>query len=201
MICGSGKTELGPRDFVFFARSRSFSVWVFVLPAFIHITDEEREHWDSVRLVDSGKLVDVLGSRWAGMIHGGLMAPEFTSEYSWKPLRTIGMKCAELGMQLEKTNNIYNRVTPLSDSAWQFVYTVNSDGGEIMSEDSHIPCLTLSEIRNLPWRWPSQLGAEYPLVRRDLVHILGGHIFLLSEQGKRLLTTLRLKHFGGVPLL
>ena len=91
------------------------------------------------------------------------------------------MKCSELGIPLGKTNNATKRIANLSDSTGYFVYTVDSEGRKTMTEDSHIPCLTLSKIRNLPWCWPSQLGAEYPLVRRELVHILGGRSFWLSS--------------------
>ena len=105
----------------------------------------------------------------------------------------------ELSTPLEKTNSDLRRIANLSDSAGYFVYTVNSDGRKTMTEDSHIPCFALSKIRNLPWRRPSKLGAEYLLVRRGLIRILGGHSFGFRALEGPFLSTLAQMHFGGVP--
>ena len=64
--------------------------------------DEKEHRRSSTQTVDSGKLGDVMGSRWAVPIHGDMVIPEFASDTSWKPLRTIGAKCSELGAPLEK---------------------------------------------------------------------------------------------------
>ena len=76
------------------------------------------------------------------------------------------------------------RITNLSDSAGYFAYAVDSDGRKTMTEDSHIPCFTLSEIRNSHWCWPSQVGAEYPLVRSDLSeNNWRAHILACAQRG------------------
>ena len=184
VICGSGKTEMDLHDFVYYAQAHHFSIWVFVLPVFIGLNEEERSIWTTIHVVDSGRLGDVMGSRWAILIYGDLDIHEFGIGRAWKPLATIGMRCQEIGMPLEKVSNEHKRINPLSDSYGQFIFAVDQNNRKFMTEDSHVPCLTLSKIRALPWCWPSRIGAEYPLVRREMVHILGGRKLWMSDEGK-----------------
>ena len=111
-ICGSGKTELDLHDFVYFAQDNHFSLWILVLPAFIVLDEDEKNHRTSIQVVDSGRLGDVMGSRWTVLIKGALEVPEFPPGHAWRPLATIGMRCQEPGTPLEKTPNEHKRINP-----------------------------------------------------------------------------------------
>ena len=101
----SGKTELGVRDFVFFAKSHGFNTWVLILPDFIHIKEDEQVYWGQIHTVGGWKIGDVMGSRWGILVHGDLPIPEFSDGTTWRPIQTIGVRCSELGLPLWKTNN------------------------------------------------------------------------------------------------
>ena len=102
------------------------------------------------------------GGFWAVLIRGDLAVPGFSSGFARDHLRTIGMKCTELGIPLEGSDNMYKRINPIADRAGDFIFTVNIEGRKTMTDDSHIPCLTLSKIRNIHWCWPARMGPNIP---------------------------------------
>ena len=46
-----------------------------------------------------------------------------------------------------------------------------------MTDDSHIPSLTISKIRDPQWARPTRLGAERPRSNRYVIRLLGGKDF------------------------
>ena len=64
-------------------------------------------------------------------------------------------------------------ISPISDSVGQFIYIVDENGRKVMTNDSHIPCLTLSEVRHPPWIWPSRISGLVPLSIHVLIRVLG----------------------------
>ena len=60
------------------------------------------------------------------------------------------MRCLELNIALEYHNRGDKRISPISDSIGQFIYILDDDGNKVMTNDSHIPCLTLPKVRRSP---------------------------------------------------
>ena len=58
--------------------------------------------------------------------------------------------------------------------------------GGITTDDTHVPILALSKIRNLPRCRPSRMGYECPSGKRDSVRIFGGHQFRASNSGRNI---------------
>ena len=155
---GPGATELDLHGFIHFASSRQFTYWVFILASHIDISEHIADYWDTIERIDSALLGDVLASRWIIMTHGNLSIPELEDGYGWRPLGTIGMRCLDLNISLEQNSRKGKRINPISDSVGQFIFVLSETGQMVMSGDSHIPCLTISEIRQPPWVWPARIS-------------------------------------------
>ena len=92
------------------------------------------------------------------------------------------MRCQDVCLRLS-TGEMYRRTVPISDSCGRIVFTCGENGTLTMTEDSRIPCLASSQLRNIPRYRPSTLGGLHPLANRELAHVIDGLDFRTSIRG------------------
>ena len=192
LVCGSGKAERDLQDFIYFASPGDFKYWVFALPPHIDIPESATSHWRAMATVDSALLGDALATRWISMIHGELDIPELQEGFGWRHLGTIGMRCLELNIAPEYHNREDKRISHISDSIGQFIYIPDDGGNRVMTNDFHVPFLTLSKVRRPPWVLPARISGLVHLSVHVLIRVLGGMKFW--SQIKRYLIS---EHIAG----
>ena len=155
----------------------------FPLPSHIYVSETDVEFRDTTTRIDSALLGDVMASKRVGLIHGNLNMPELDPVQGWRPLGAIVAGCLELGISLGRTDQLLQRINPISDSVGQFVFSVDETGRGIRTDDSHIPCLAISKLRVTPRLWPTRLGWIRPLDNREAIQVLGGPPFRAAFKG------------------
>ena len=150
LVFGLGETERDRFDFVYFASTINFKHCVFISPSHSDAPSSVPHHWRTIKISASALFGDVVADRRVVLIHGDLATPELQDGFGWRPLGTIGMRCLELNIALEYHNREDKRISPISDSIGQFIYILDDDGNKVMTNDSHIPCLTLPKVRRSP---------------------------------------------------
>ena len=125
----------------------------------------------------------MLAFGWAVLIHGDVTIPELGSGCGWRPLGAIGMRCPEMGVTLGCTEKQLKRTNPISDAVGKFFFSMGDSGLRVMTNDSDIPSIAISKIRDSPWIWPTRLGGDEPINIRQVIRALGGMDFRTLPKG------------------
>lgn len=183
LVCGPRKADRDMRDFVYFSSHNGFRYCGFLLPPHVDISEINADHQATIDRVGIALLGDVLASRLVVLIRGELVIPELEEGYGRRPFGTIGMRCLELGVSLEYQERKQKRINPISDSVGEFIIVLGNNSHRAMSNDSHVPRITLPKVRQHPWIWPLYLVGADSLSTHKLIRVLGRMDFWEHETG------------------
>ena len=170
---GLAKTEFEILDFQHHCEGTGAENAILIVPSGVGMPTDLRWNWTHKFVMDSCVFGDVIASEWTVLTFTPFLTDDQAPGLNSTSKRVLGDAMAENGVAPELENELDVRVSEIERTRGMKVIVKNPDSSWAISQQSHLECFSLAELRRPTFGWPKELAGER-LSHSAWIGILGG---------------------------